>query len=350
MANFKKKLQDFFSVSTFAKLIVIAIIVITTIAPSLFDPEHANWEKVLSSFILSIVIIMCSFISQRAAAKKRGYEKDDYKASRKRHEDEYHLIQDRQLSHFHNLYVKDKNEKSKIERVKEIFATYEIPFDLFNCSLKDLKTAFSKGLVNKEQYSVIRLCRQGKIEYDKYDVRDLTTSRIIKKYRNSNKSQESEITWGNLLSKISWILALSIIWGMFVWDKAAAEEGFKNGQAWLDLASRLFTFVGGLYTGEVTGREICADDIRLYDRYFNFNSTFIQEFDNSLWKPSEEELEENILEKIHRLQKVEETDNLSQNSEIVVSEAKNSQNEEFEEVEMTEEEYKNYLEAKSIAK
>lgn len=328
------KFKEFFSISTLAKILVLALIVITTLFPSLFDPQNADWKKVIYSFILNLIIFMGAFISQLIASKKREMEKARYIESNKKHIDEIHLIQNRKLSHFHKLYVQDENEKNKIEYIQDVFTQFEIDMKFYTMELSLVKTAIKNNIITKEQYSVIQLCRKGKIDFDKYDVRDLTTTQILKKGKNSNKSQQATITASNLLGKISWILAFAIIWGMFVFDNA--NEGVSD-QAWIDLGSRLMTFAGGIITGEVTGKECVNDDIRLFDKFFNFNCKFIQDFELGIWKPKKEDINEDLIDRLKKLQS---------NIEIIDNEPKNEQNDndsDYEEVEMSESEYKDYL-------
>lgn len=324
MKKFTQKIKDFFSLSMLAKLIVIALIVIFTLFPSLFDPENADWKKVLFNFVLSIIILMGAFISQLLAARKRETEKDAYIESKKEHVEQIHEIQKRSLVHMHKLYVKDENEKNKLEHIKDIFIQFEIDIRLYSCDLGLVKTALKKGEIDKEQYSVIQLCRKGKIEYDKYDVRDLMTTQILKRGTNSNKSQQAQITASNLLGKMSFMLAFAVIWGMFVWDQAA-QEGIKNGQAWIDLAARLVTFAGGLWTGDTTAKDVAEDDIRLFNKFFYFNCKFVQDFDNGIWQPKEKAISEDLIERLKKYQEEEQTT------------LETAENEEYEEIELTEE-------------
>lgn len=326
---FANKIKNLFTLSTLAKILVVALIVIFTLFSSLFDPSQADWKKVLSNFILSVVILMGAFISQLSSTRNKEMEKENYITSRDNHINQVHAIQHKQLSHMHKLYVKDENEKNKLAYIQDVFTQYEIEIAYYTMELKLVKTALSKGIIDKEQYSVIQICRKGKIAYDKYDVRDLTTTQILKKGTNSNKSQQGAITASNLLGKMSWMLAFSIIWAMFVWDEAS-QQGI-NGQAWIDLGSRLFTFAGGLWTGAVTAKEIIEDDIRLFDKFYNFNCKFVQDFENGIWKPAETEIHEDIVEHLKKLSEAE---------EIAASEPKNEQGEETEEIELTEEQLK----------
>lgn len=329
MKKLSQKIKDLFSLSTLAKILVVALIVIFTLFSSLFDPAKADWKKVLSNFILSVVIVMGAFISQLSSTRKKEMEKDTYTNSRDAHINQVHEIQKKQLSHFHKLYVKDENEKNKLSYVQDVFTQYEIEIAYYTMELKLVKAALKKGLIDKEQYSVIQLCRKGNIQYDKYDVRDLTTTQILKKGTNSNKSQQGAITASNLLGKMSWMLAFAIVWGMFVWDEA--QSAGVNGQAWIDLGSRLFTFAGGLWTGAVTAKEIVEDDIRLFDKFYNFNCKFVQDFECGIWKPAKTEIKEDIVEHIKKLLTEDETS---------VSEPKNNEfDETIEEIEVTPEEY-----------
>jgi hypothetical protein len=320
--KFTQKIKDIFNVSLLSKLLIVVLIVISTLFPSLFDPEHANWKEALSNLVLNIVITYGAFISQYISSRAKYQAKDKYKESSKKHIDQIHLIQEKQLSTAHQCYVKDTNEKNRIDRVKDIFMQYEIPFELFEAEPKLIKTALSNNIINKEQLSIIRLCRRGKFDYDKYDVRDLTATQVLKKYKNSNKSQQAVITASNILGKTSFLIAFAIIFAMFTWDSTKASG--IDGQSWINLSSRLFTFVGGLWTGDTTGREIVEDDIRLFDKFYNFNSKFVQDFELGIYKPKEEDMANNIIERLKAL-------NQAENKEI--------EEDTYDTIELTEEEY-----------
>lgn len=323
------KIKSVFSLSMLLKVIIIALIVITRLFPALFDPEHANWKKVIFNFIFALIIFMGSFISQLLAARKRETEKESYTTARADHIGQIRTIQKRSLSHMHKMYVQDENDKNKLQYVRDVFAQYEIDIRLYTEDLSLVKLALKKGEIDKEQYSVIQLCRKGKIEYDKYEVGDLMSTQILKKGSNRNKSQQGVITASNLLSKMSFMLAFSILIGMFVWDKELQEEGIKNGQAWLDLGSNLITFAGGLWTGTETAREVAEDDIRLFNVYFNFNCKFVQDFDNGIWKPKESEISDDLIERLKKYQSEEQT---------TPDEAENEQDEDIGVIEISEEE------------
>lgn len=343
--NFTSKIKNIFTLSLLAKLLTIAVIVISTLLPSLFDPQGADWKKVLSNFIFSLVIALGGFISQMIAARNRECSKDTYINSRDRHIKQIHEIQKRQLSHFHKLYVQDTNKQNEIEYVKDVFQQFEIDFKFYDMELSLVKTALKKGVIDKEQYSVIQLCRKGKIQFDKYDIRDLTATQVLKNGMNTNKSQQAQITASNLLSKMSIMLAFAIIGGMFVWDEQSAAEGVSNSQAWIDLAFRLITFVGGIWTGETTGKEIVCDDIRLFDKFFNFNCKFIQDFDLGIWKPKEQDVAEDIVAKLQRLQ-AEDNSKLSKEPSVQEQEHQDNELDEdvvYETIEVTEEEFHTLL-------
>lgn len=320
MKSIINKFRDFISISTFVKIVVILIIVVGTLLPSLFDPENADWKKVGFNFILSLLIAMGAFISQMVASKNKAMKKEEYKESKKNHVDQIKEIRRKKLSHIHGLYVKDENKKNKLEYVTEAFSQFEIPIDYYTMDQELVKVALRKNQITKEQYSVIKICRTGKIQYDRYDVGDLTTTQILKKGRNSNKSQQASITASNLIGKISWMLAFSIIWGMFVWDESKGMASLSNGQAWIDLGGRLFTFGGGLYCGDHTGKEIIADEIRLFDKFYNFNCKFVQDFETGIWKPSEEAVSENIVDYLMKLQAEEETAENKAESDVEIEE------------------------------
>lgn len=328
-----KKIKDAFNISLLSKLIIIVVIVVTTLFPTLFDPEHADWKKVLSNFVLSLVIMLASFIAQMIASRKRESEKDTYTVPFNNHKSKIKEIQNRSLSHIHQLYVKDMNHKALIDTIKEIFQQFEIDFKLYEADFKDVKLALKKGLIDKEQYSVVKLCRSGKINFDGYDYRDLTSTQILKNKVNRHKSQSASITASNIMSKMSFMLAFAIIWGMFVYDETS-QTGVSP-QAWIDLCSRLVTFGSGLWCGEINGRQIVEDDIRLFDDFFNFNSKFIQDFDLGIWKPSEE-VNEDIISKLRRLQDEEEHHpNIEESTDEEV-------------IEMTPEQYEKYMKEQKL--
>lgn len=304
MSKFVQKLKSLFTLSIVIDIALIAVIIITTLFPTLFDPEHADWKTVFSNFILSIIIALLSFTSRLAKSKINESNKEKYTTARNNHIGQVRKIQERQLSKSQELYVKDYNKKSLIEYAKEVFNQYEIPFELYTCDISLVKTALNKGVIDKNQYSVIKLCRRGKLRYTKYNIRDLTSTQILKNKTNSTESQQVGIVVTNLLSKISWMLAGVILIGTFVPD--AMSEGGVTAQSWINLASRILTYVGGLYCGDQTGKEIIEDDIRLYDLYYNFNCQFLQDFDLGVWKPSEEEIKEDIITKLQRLHEEEE--------------------------------------------
>lgn len=329
MNKFVKRVKDIFSLSFLAKILVVALIVITTLFPSLFDPEHADWKKVLFNLVLSTIIMLGAFISQLLAARKRETEKKSYTDAQDRHVAAIRDIQKKQYSHIHKLYVKDENEKNKLSYIQDAFTQFEIDIKYYKMEQSLVKTALKNGLIDKEQYSVIQLCKKGNIEYDKYDVRDLTATQLLKKYKNTNKSQQAIITASNLMSKMSFMLAFAVIWGMFAYDQAS-QGGGPQGQAWIDLGARLITFAGGLYTGDVTAREVAEDDIRLFDKFYNFNCKFIQDFENGIWKPQENAVEEDIVERLMKLQQEEE------------NALESAKNEQYVEIEMTEEQIKEF--------
>lgn len=329
-----KKFRDIFTVSTLAKFLTIAIIVITTLLPNLFDPENADWKKILTSFILSIVIVLASFVAQMSSTRKKEMEKDDYINSKNNHIDKIREIQKKQLSHYHRLYVRDENEKNYIEKVKDVFQQFEIDFQYYELGYAELKIALREKMIDKEQYSIIKLCKSARISFDKYDVRDLTSTQVLKKGRNSNESQQAVIVASNLLSKVSYMVAIGVIWGMFVYDETTGGKGVTP-QAWLDLVSRLITFGGGLWCGKTTGEEIVADDIRLFDRFFNFNSKFVQEVESGIWKPTDDIKNINVLEHIRQIQNKEKEEAEHREAASVLV----NEDDDEEIVELTEEEY-----------
>lgn len=335
MKKFIERIKNAVTMNIFIDICIIAIVVISTLFPTLFDPEHADWKNVLSNFILSVIIMLLAFISQMNSSRTINMKKESYKVSRDAHINKIRDIQEKQLSKMQKLYVDDYNKKSLEEYVKSLFNEYEIPFELYSCKIEIVKLALKKGEIDKNQYSVIKLCRKGKVQYNKFDIKDLISTNIIKKQTNSNKSQQSEIVLGNLLSKLSWMLAFAILLGTMIPNES--NMGISN-QAWINLASRMLSFVGGMWCGGSTGKEIVEDDIRLFDLFYNFNCQFVQDFENGIWKPREEDINENVVERLTKLYNQE--NHIKE--QTLINADNDDKDEEIQEIEMTEEEYLAY--------
>jgi hypothetical protein len=313
------KLKALFTTPTLIKIVVIVLIVVFTLFPALFDPVNADWRKVFANFVLTMVIFLASFIAQNTASRTKHVEDAKYKDSEKRHIDEIREIQNKKLSKFHQIYVKYYNKNSKDNYIHDIFNKYEIPMEYYKQDFKIIKRAFKDKKLTAEQVYVIKKINRDEFEYDCYEYKFLTSTQILKKNVNTNKSLQANITWSNLLSKISMMMAFSIIAGMLVWDKQAAEDGIKNGQVWIDLVTRIITLGGGVWTGEFNGAQVCSDDIRLYDKFYDFNKMFVDDVEKYGWKPKPEDLEDNVKEYLESIK----NENLS--SPTIVEQNKNEE-------------------------
>ena len=154
------------------------------------------------------------------------------------------------------------------------------------------------SLKDKEQFDIIIKIRKGQFDVDYYDLQDLTCSVILNQSKNTNKSQQNDIILSQLTSKVLMIIITSFLFGTL------AQESFESGitpQSWIDLVGRLLTIISGIWCGETCGQMLVNDDIRLLNKFYNFNSQFLQDFKNKIWIPKEETISKNIIQELQRL-------------------------------------------------
>lgn len=298
--TFWQRIKDKFTMSLLFYIILIAVVVVLTLFPVVFDLEHANWNKIFSNCIISLILVLLTF-SYQSTTKRNNAEKDEeselYK-SRLKHIDKIYEIQKLSLSKFHELYVNDKNEEMKQQYIQQVFHSYEIPIELYSCDRKLVDVALSNNKINKEQYNIIVKMRKGKFEIDYYELQDLTCSVILNKTKNTNKSQQTDIITSELTSKVLLIVISSFLMGTLV------QESFENGitiQSWIDLCSRLLTTISGIWAGDTCGKLLIKDDIRLLNKFYNFNSQFLQDFKTKIWQPKEDLIDKDIIKELQEL-------------------------------------------------
>ena len=135
--NFWQRVKEKFTMSLFFYLILIATVVILTIFPVVFDLEHADWDKIISNCIISLILVLLTF-SFQSITKRNNEEKDETSElyiARKHHIAKIKEIQNLSLSRIHEIYVNEKNDEAKKQYVEQVFHSYEIPIQLYDCDL-----------------------------------------------------------------------------------------------------------------------------------------------------------------------------------------------------------------------
>ena len=298
--SFWARLKEKFTISILFYLVLIGIVAITTLFPVVFDFENANWNKIYSNAIISLVLVLLTFTYQMTNRKKKAEndkESDLFKAQ-KNHVDKIHEIQNQQLSRCHELYVEEQNQNIKMEYVRQVFHSYEIDIALYDCESQLVDKALEMKKINREQYSIIKKIRKNDFEVDYYNLQELTCAVILNKSSNTNKSLQNEIILGEITSKVLLIIITSFLWGTLVSD---SFEGGIKPQSWIDLAGRLITTISGIWCGDTCGRLLINDDIRLYNKFYNFNNQFLQNFKTGIWKPKEELINKSIVDELLKM-------------------------------------------------
>lgn len=298
--TFWQKVKNKITISSLFYILLIGVVVILTLFPVIFDLEHADWNKIISNCIISLILVLLTF-SYQSTSVKTNAEKDEeseLNVIKNNHINKIKEIQNLSLSKLHELYVKEKNEDIKFEYIKQIFHSFEIPIELYNCDKNLIDVALKNNKINKEQFEIIRKMRKGKFEVDYYDLQDLTCSVILNKSRNTNKSQQNEIILTELSSKVLLIIITSFLWGTLV--PSSFEAGI-TAQSWIDLGGRLLTTMSGIWCGQVCGKMMVKDDIRLYNKFFNFNTQFLQDFKSKIWQPKDNIIDVDIIKELHNL-------------------------------------------------
>ena len=55
--TFWQKLKDKLTISVLFYILLIGVVVILTLFPVIFDIEHANWNKIISNCIISLILV-----------------------------------------------------------------------------------------------------------------------------------------------------------------------------------------------------------------------------------------------------------------------------------------------------
>lgn len=298
--TFWQKLKDKLTISVLFYILLIGVVVILTLFPVIFDLEHADWNKIISNCIISLILVLLTFSYQSTSVKSNAEkdEESELTTTKNNHIKKIKEIQNLSLSKLHEIYVKEKNEEIKIEYIKQIFHSYEIPIELYSCEKSLVDVALKNQKITAEQYDIIRKMRKGKFEVDYYNLQDLTCSVILNKSKNTNKSQQNEIIITELSSKVLLIIITSFLWGTLV--PSSFEAGI-TAQSWIDLGGRLITTISGIWCGNVCGKMMVKDDIRLYNKFFNFNNQFLQDFKTKIWQPKENIIDVDIIQELHNL-------------------------------------------------
>lgn len=298
--TFWQKVKDKFTLSVLFYLILIAVIVLLTLFPVVFDLEHANWNKIISNCIVSLILVLLTF-SYQSTTKRNNAEKDEeseLNQIRKKHIDKIHEIQNLSLSRIHELYVDEKNEELKQQYINQVFHSYEIPIELYSCDKSLLKVALENQKITDEQFKIINKIRKGKFEIDKFKLQDLTCGVILNRTKNTNQSQQNEIITTELASKVLVIIITSFLWGTL------AQDTFNGGitaQSWIDLSGRLLTTISGIWAGDTCGKLLIKDDVRLLNKFYNFNNQFLQEFKTKIWQPDPSKISKDIIKELQEL-------------------------------------------------
>lgn len=295
--GFFERIKEKFTMSLFFYLVLIATVVILTLFPVVFDLKHADWEKIISNCIISLILVLLTF-SFQSITKRNNEEKDEKSElfiARKHHIAKIKEIQNLSLSRVHEIYVNEKNKELKQQYIEQVFHSYEIPIQLYDCDAELVEKAHDQHKISNEQYNIIKKMRKGDFEVDFYKLQDLTCSVILNNSKNTNKSQQSEIIASELTSKVLFILISSFLWGTLVYQ---ATDGGIPIQSWLDLCSRLLTTISGIWAGEVCGKALINDDIRLYNKFYNFNNQFLQDFKMKIWQPDDSLINQDIIKEL----------------------------------------------------
>ena len=298
--TFWQKLKDKLTISVLFYILLIGVVVILTLFPVIFDIEHANWNKIISNCIISLILVLLTFSYQSTSVKSNAEkdEESELTTTKNNHIKKIKEIQNLSLSKLHEIYVNEKNEEIKQEYINQVFHSYEIPIELYDCEKSLLDVALKNNKINEEQYDIIRKMRKGKFEVDYYNLQDLTCSVILNKSKNTNKSQQNEIIITELSSKVLLIIITSFLWGTLV--PSSFEAGI-TAQSWIDLGGRLITTISGIWCGNVCGKMMVKDDIRLYNKFFNFNNQFLQDFKTKIWQPKDNIIDVDIIQELHNL-------------------------------------------------
>lgn len=298
--TFWQKLKDKLTISVLFYILLIGVVVILTLFPVIFDLEHANWNKIISNCIISLILVLLTFSYQSTSVKSNAEkdEESELTTTKNNHIKKIKEIQNLSLSKLHEIYVNEKNEEIKQEYINQVFHSYEIPIELYSCEKSLVDVALKNQKITAEQYDIIRKMRKGKFEVDYYNLQDLTCSVILNKSKNTNKSQQNEIIITELSSKVLLIIITSFLWGTLV--PSSFEAGI-TAQSWIDLGGRLLTTISGIWCGNVCGKMMVKDDIRLYNKFFNFNNQFLQDFKTKIWQPKNNIIDVDIIQELHNL-------------------------------------------------
>ena len=298
--TFWQKLKDKLTISVLFYILLIGVVVILTLFPVIFDLEHANWNKIISNCIISLILVLLTFSYQSTSVKSNAEkdEESELTTIKNNHIKKIKEIQNLSLSKLHEIYVNEKNEEIKQEYINQVFHSYEIPIELYSCEKSLVDVALKNQKITAEQYDIIRKMRKGKFEVDYYNLQDLTCSVILNKSKNTNKSQQNEIIITELSSKVLLIIITSFLWGTLV--PSSFEAGI-TAQSWIDLGGRLLTTISGIWCGNVCGKMMVKDDIRLYNKFFNFNNQFLQDFKTKIWQPKDNVIDVDIIQELHNL-------------------------------------------------
>lgn len=298
--TFWQKLKDKLTISVLFYILLIGVVVILTLFPVIFDLEHADWNKIISNCIISLILVLLTFSYQSTSVKSNAEkdEESELTTTKNNHIKKIKEIQNLSLSKLHEIYVNEKNEEIKQEYINQVFHSYEIPIELYSCEKSLVDVALKNQKITAEQYDIIRKMRKGKFEVDYYNLQDLTCSVILNKSKNTNKSQQNEIIITELSSKVLLIIITSFLWGTLV--PSSFEAGI-TAQSWIDLGGRLITTISGIWCGNVCGKMMVKDDIRLYNKFFNFNNQFLQDFKTKIWQPKDNIIDVDIIQELHNL-------------------------------------------------
>lgn len=298
--SFIQKLKQRFSVSTLFYIVLFGIVIITTLFPVFFDLEHANWKKIISTMIIGTILILLSFTYQTERTKKllENDEDGDYQKSKNIFINKNKEIQERRLSKLQKLYVDEQNEKIKKEYIQNVLQHYEIDEQCYSLDFPDLKLLLQENKITKKQFKIIKALKCNDFETDYYNFQDLTCTFIIEKGKNTNKSQQNSIIMSEAVYKIILLIVATFMWGTLVPD---AVDGGITPQSWIDLGGRLINLCGGIFCGSNCGRLLVKDEIRLLDKFYNFNSLFLQEFQNGTWQPDDKIITRSIVDDLREI-------------------------------------------------
>ena len=127
--TFWQRLKEKFTMSLFFYLILIGVVVVLTLFPVVFDWENADWNKIISNCIISLILVLLTFLYQSTTTRSNAEKTEGTELfeARKNHISKIKEIQNLSLSKLHEIYVDEKNKELRTQYIHQVFHSFEIP-------------------------------------------------------------------------------------------------------------------------------------------------------------------------------------------------------------------------------